>query len=75
MDCKKRSKVDKSPLFTPDVFIIIEKVYYSEEGVQWNEGKGIGVGPSGKRIVKRNPGDKRGRDKFVRRGPKDDTVS
>jgi hypothetical protein len=33
------------------------------------------VRPSWKRIVERNPGDKGGRDEFVRRGPKAETVS
>jgi hypothetical protein len=33
------------------------------------------VCPSRERIVKGYPGDKRRRDKFVRRGPRRDTVS
>jgi hypothetical protein len=55
--------------------IVFEKVYKSEYRIQRNEREDISVRPSWKRIVERNPGDKGGRDEFVRRGPKAETVS
>jgi len=66
---KQRPEIDKRPLLTPNILVVVEEVYYGKQGVEREEGQNVGVCPARERIVQGNAADERRRHKRPVRRP------
>ena len=66
---KQGPEIDKRPLLTANILVIVEQVYHGEQGVEREEGQDVCVCPPRERIVQRNAADERRRHKRPVRRP------